>query len=131
MSDPIVVVDSSHIREGKLSAVKAVIEELVAFVDSTEPELIAYNIYLNEDGTRMTVVQIHPDSASMELHLSAAAPVFRKFADLLTLSGVDFYGEPSDTVLEQMREKAQMLGNARVAVNPLQAGFARFGASAP
>ena len=127
MSHPIVVVDSSRIREGKLEEVEAVIEELVAFVRVNEAQPIAYSIYLDEEGTRMTVVQVHPDSASMERHLKVAGQVFRKFSDLLTLSRVDFYGEPSAALVEQMREKAQMLGNAPVVVNPLQAGFARFG----
>ena len=127
MSDPLVVVDSSRIREGKLEEVKAVIEELVAFVRVNEAQPIAYSIYLDEEGTRMTVVQVHPNSASLERHLKVAGPVFRKFSDLLTLSRVDFYGEPSAALLEQMREKGQMLGNAEVVVNPLQAGFARFG----
>jgi hypothetical protein len=128
MSDLIVVVDSSEIREGKLEELKRAIEELVEFVEGNESDPISYNIYLDEDGTRMTVVQIHPNSASMEIHMKLAGPVFRKFTDLLTLSRVDFYGEPSDALLEQMRQKAQLLGNAPVVVNPLHAGFARFGA---
>ena len=128
MSDLIVVVDSSEIREGKLEELKRAIEELVEFVERNESDPISYNIYLDEDGTRMTVVQIHPNSASMEIHMKLAGPVFRKFTDLLTLSRVDFYGEPSDALLEQMRQKAQLLGNAPVMVNPLHSGFARFGA---
>jgi len=30
---------------------------------------IAYNIYFDEDCTQVTVVPIHPSSASMELHM--------------------------------------------------------------
>jgi len=37
MSDPILVVDSSEIREGKLEEVKAGVEDLVAFVERTRP----------------------------------------------------------------------------------------------
>jgi len=127
MSDPIVVIDSSAIEQGKLEELKAALKELVEFVEANEADPIAYNIYFNEDGTRMTVVQIHPSSASMEFHMKVAAPVFTKFAELLRLSQVDFYGKPSDALLEQMRQKAQLLGNAPVFVNELQAGFARLG----
>jgi hypothetical protein len=63
----------------------------------------------------------------MELHMRLAGPIFRKLADLVVLSRVDFYGTPSDALLEQMRQKAELLGNARVVVNELHAGFARFG----
>jgi hypothetical protein len=50
---------------------------------------------------------------------------------LVVLSRVDFYGTPSDAVLEQMRQKAELLGNAPVVVNELHAGFARFGTAEP
>lgn len=126
MSQPIIVVDSSEIREGKLEELKAALKELVEFVEANEADPLAYSIHLDEAGTRMTVVQIHPSSASMEFHMEVAGPVFRRLTDLLTLSRVDFYGKPSDRLIDQMRQKARMLGNASVVVNELHAGFARF-----
>jgi quinol monooxygenase YgiN len=130
-TDPLVVIDSSEIREAKIDEVKAALTQLVEFVEANEAEPIAYSIYLDEDGSRMTVMQIHPSSASMEFHLRLAGPIFQKFTDLLVLSRVDFYGTPSDALLEQMRQKAGLLGNAPVVVNELHAGFARFGTARP
>jgi quinol monooxygenase YgiN len=130
-TDPLVVIDSSEIHEGKIDEVKAALTQLVEFVEANEAEPIAYSIYLDEDGSRMTVMQIHPSSASMEFHLRLAGPIFQKFTDLLVLSRVDFYGTPSDALLEQMRQKAGLLGNAPVVVNELHAGFARFGTARP
>ena len=126
MSEDLVVVDSSTIREGKLEELKAAIVDLVGFVESNEPRSLAYNVYLNEGGTRMTVVQVHPDSASMEFHMGVAGPAFPGFAELIELSTMDVYGAPSDGLLEQLRQKVQMLGNATVAVHDRHAGFARF-----
>ncbi len=125
---PILVVDSSDIHEGKLEEVKAGVEELVAFVEAKEAEPLAYDIYFDAAGTLMTVVQIHPDSASLERHLSLAGPLFRRFADLLTLARVDVYGEAGEAALEQIRGKAQLLGNAPVVVHKLHSGFSRFSA---
>ncbi len=127
MSEPIVIIDSSEIRQGKLEELKTAMKELVEFVESNEPRPIVYNLYLNEGGTRMTVVQVHPDSASMEFHMKVAGPAFPKFVELIKLSTMDVYGKPSDDLLEQMRQKVRMLGNARAVVHELQAGFARFG----
>ena len=90
---------------------KAGVEELVAFVEANEAEPLAYDIYFDE-ASAWTVVQIHPDSASLERHLTVAGPVFRKFADLLTLVNVDVYGRASEAALEQIRGKARMLGDA-------------------
>ena len=127
MTELLIAVDYSEIREGELDAVKATAAELAAFVEANEPETIAYGIYLDEEAGRMTVVQVHPSSASMERHMELAGPVFRKFAGLLELTRVDFYGTPSEALLERMREKSELLGGAPVAVNALGAGFARFG----
>jgi quinol monooxygenase YgiN len=127
MADPIVVVDSSEIRQGKLEQLEVAIRELAEFVEANEAAPLAYNVYFDEEGTRMTIVQVHPSSASLEQHLQVAGPMFRKLADLLVLARVDFYGQPSEIVLEQMRQKARMLGNAEVVVNERVAGFIRLG----
>lgn len=79
-----------------------------------------------EGRTRMTVVQVHPDSPSMEFHMEVAGSAFPKFAGLIELSTMDVYGEPSDGVLGRLRQKVQMLGSATVAVHDRHAGFARF-----
>jgi len=125
MSDLIVSIDSSEIHEGRLEELKTAMKELVGFVDANEPRPIIYQVYLNEDGTQMTVVQVHPDSASMEFHMSVAGPAFPRLSEFVTLSRIDIYGEPTDELLEQMRQKARVLGNASLAVHELHVGFTR------
>ena len=38
-------------------------------VESNEPRIIAFNIYANEEGDEVSVVQVHPDADSMMLHM--------------------------------------------------------------
>jgi quinol monooxygenase YgiN len=127
MAAPLIVVDTSEVHDGRLEELRAAVAELVEFVEANEAEPLAYNVYFDEQGTTMTVVQVHPSSESFERHMEIAGPVFRKFADLLTLSRIDFYGTPSRIALDQMRRKAELLGNAPVVVNNLQTGFTRLG----
>ena len=127
MADPIVFVDTSEIHEGKLEELRRAVVELAAFVEGNEADTISYEIFFSEDGRLMTVLQVHPDSASMERHMEIAGPVFARFADLLVLRTIDIYGSPSEKVVDQLRRKAELLGTATVAVHDLQAGFARFG----
>jgi hypothetical protein len=126
MSDEIVYVDTSDVREGALEELKAAMKELVSFVEANEPQLIAYNVYFSDDGTRMTVVHVHPDSASLEYHMEVAGPAFRRFVELVTLSSIQIYGEPSEKLLKQSREKARLLGRGDVVADALHAGFSRF-----
>jgi quinol monooxygenase YgiN len=125
MSEPLISLDTSLIRDGRLDELKEAVTELVEFVRSNEPRPIAYEVYFDETGSRMTVVQVHPDSASMEYHMTIAGPAFAGFAELITLSTLDVYGKPSEELLELLRRKVQMLGDATVIVHDLQAGFAR------
>jgi len=129
MSDLILYVDKSEVREGALDALKSAIRELVDFVEANEPRLIAYNVYLSEDGTKMTVVNVHPDSASLEYHMEVAGALFGRFVELVTLSSINIYGAPSEKVLRQSQEKARLLGQGDVVVESLFAGFTRLVAS--
>ena len=125
MAQPIVYIDTSSIREGKLEELEAAMQHLAAFVEANVPQLISYGFFLNQDSTRMTVVAVHPDSASLEFHMDVGSDEFRKFADLIDLSRIEVYGAVSDAVLDRLHRKAQMLGSATVTVHELHAGFAR------
>jgi hypothetical protein len=125
MSDAIVYIDASDVREGALEELKAGMKELVDFIAANVPRVLAYNVYFSEDGTTMTVVHVHPDSASLEYHLEVAGPIFRRFVELVTLSSIHIYGEPSEKVLRQAHEKARLLGRGEVMVDSLYAGFTR------
>ena len=126
MVQPLVVVDTSAVREGMLVPLQAAMDDLVRFVEANEPRVLSYSVHFDEQGTRMTVVQVHPDSASMELHLEAAAPLFSRVKDLVTLETMDVYGAASEALLDKLRRKARMLGTATLVVHPLHAGIARF-----
>jgi hypothetical protein len=127
MSEPLVYVDTSQVRDGALEEVRAGIAELATFIEANEPELLAYTIYLSEDGTEMTVVHVHRDTRSLEYHLEVGGPAFRKLADLITLSSIHVYGEPSERALDLLGEKARTLGSGTVVVHNREAGFSRLG----
>lgn len=127
MGDPIVYIDRSRIRPGKLEDVKLAIKNLVAFVERDEPQLVTYAFYLDEERMEQTVVAVHPDSASLEYHIEAGAALFRAFAPLIELQSIDCFGEPGEKVRAQLRQKAEMLGGDTVRIHALHAGVSRLG----
>jgi hypothetical protein len=125
-SEPIVYIDHSHIREGAMVELKAGIQRLVDFIDAREPQLITYGFYIDEDAGMMTVVAVHPDSASLERHMDVGGREFRKLAHLVTLTAIECYGRPSEKALEQLRSKAAALGGGGAVVSIKRfAGFMR------
>ena len=125
MSQPLVYIDSSEVRPGKLEELKASIAKLAMFVEENEPGLVSYSVYFDESESRMNVVHVHADAASLDFHLETAGPLFERFAGLVTLSSIHLYGEPTETALDQLREKLRTLGAGDVTVHAPHAGFVR------
>jgi hypothetical protein len=129
MAQPLVYIDTSVVRVGALEELKSAIGDLTDFVESHEPQIVSYAAYFTQDGSQMTVAHIHSDSASLDVHMDVAGPRFARFADLVTLSSIHIYGEPSAKALKQLEDKVRLLGTGEVIVHPLHAGFGRFRAS--
>ena len=125
MAQPIVYIDISAIRAGKLQEVTAAMKGLASFVEANVPQLISYGFFLNEDRTQMTVVALHPDSSSLQFHLDAGANEFRKFGGFIDLLKIDVYGRVTEGVLRRLHQKARALGTGTVAVHEFYAGFSR------
>jgi hypothetical protein len=127
MASPLVYLDTSDVAEGSLPQLKDAIAELAGFVEAHEPELLAYQVYFSDDGKRMSILHVHRDARSLDFHMEVAGPKFAKFGDLLALRSITTFGAPSPRALAALEQKARDLGGARVTVEQLHAGFARFG----
>jgi hypothetical protein len=125
VSQPLVYVDTSEVRDGALDELKGAIRELAEFVKENEPRLISYTVHFSEDGTQMTVIHVHADPASLDYHMDVAGPRFGRFADLLTLRSIHIYGEPSEKAVGELRDKVRLLGSGEVIVHAPHAGFVR------
>jgi hypothetical protein len=123
--DLVIYIDHSDIHQGRLQELKEGIRRLVDAIDALEPQLIAYGFHLDEEAGRMTVTAVHPDSASLELHLEVGNEEFRKLSDKITLRHMEVYGSISERAREMLEQKATMLGGSGVTVTERFAGFAR------
>jgi hypothetical protein len=123
--DVVVYVDHSDIHLDRLDDLKEGIRGLVAVIEELEPQLIAYGFHVDEERGRMAVTAVHPDSASLELHLQVGREEFRKLGDMITLRKIEVFGSIDDRVRDMLDQKVQMLGVGEVVVTPRLAGFAR------
>lgn len=125
MTNPIVYIDRSVVRNGKLDELKPAMTELVGFVEANEPEILAYNVYFNANEDLMTVMQMHADQASLEHHMEVAGPKFPPIGEFIELEFIEVYGQLSEDLIEQLRDKASELGSGRVSVHDLHQGVNR------
>jgi hypothetical protein len=128
VSQPILYVDVSDIRPGEGERVRALMADLVGFVEANEPQLIAYGFFIDATENTMTCVAAHPDSASMLFHMDIGWEKFRAFSQYIDQRSIDVYGPAGDEVLARLRQKIEMLGKGTVVAHHLHAGFTRLGA---
>ncbi len=108
MPSPFIFVATNRLKPGRLELERARVPGLVEFIEANEPRLIAFNEYANEAAGEVTVVQIHPDAASMEAHMQIVAERARA-AYAVTLDAtvrIQVFGRPTDAILELLRAQA-------------------------
>ncbi|MFC6716758.1 hypothetical protein ACFQGT_17105 [Natrialbaceae archaeon GCM10025810] len=125
MSEVIIYVDQSTVRDGKLDELKAAMTELVEFVNANEPDILSYNVYFSEDGNQMAVVHAHADSASLAYHMQVAGPEFPPIGEFIELEAIDVYGRPSEELVHVFEEKVSTLGHGRVSIHDRHDGIDR------
>jgi NAD(P)-dependent dehydrogenase (short-subunit alcohol dehydrogenase family) len=123
---PLIFVATNRLKPGRLDAERRRVPGLVEFVEQNEPQLIAFNEYVNDDGTEVTVVQVHPDAASMQKHLGIigerAAQAYDETLDA-TLA-VQIFGPVDPQMLNTMRAQTGEGVSLTVATEHL-GGFTR------
>jgi hypothetical protein len=108
MPGPFIFIATNRLKHGKLEAERKRVPALVEFIEENEPRLIAFNEYANEEGTEVSVVQVHRDAESMEFHMRTVADrAACAYAETLeATTSIHVYGTPSDAVLEMLSRQA-------------------------
>jgi hypothetical protein len=108
MSGPLIFIATSKLRPGALAAERRRVPGFVEFVEANEPRLLGFHEYLDCERGEVTIAQIHPDAASMELHLELVRErADRAFAETLERTArVQVLGAPSDEMLRSLSAHA-------------------------
>jgi hypothetical protein len=126
MSAPFIFIGTHRIKEGKVEDFNKMFDAFCRdVVDPKEPRLLAFNAYSSEDGSEVSVVQVHPDADSMLFHMQVARQHIEHAIDeLLDVGGFQIYGTPNEAVLGMIKELSG--SGVPMSVKPLHlAGFTR------
>jgi hypothetical protein len=105
---PFIFIATNRLKTGKLGRERERVPGLVEFIEANEPRLIAFNEYVNDAGNEVSVVQVHPDAASMEAHMQIVRERAQAaYADTLdTTVRIQVFGRPTEAILETLRQQA-------------------------
>jgi hypothetical protein len=130
MSGPFIFIATNKLKEGKLEDERRRVPGLCEFIAAREPRLIAFNEYASEDGTEVSVVQVHPSADSFEFHMGVVRErAERAYAETLeATTNIQVYGTPSDSLLQMLGQQAG--SGIALSINPSHlGGFTRSEAS--
>ncbi len=122
MTAPFVFIGTYHVREGKLEAFKKYWQEFLDYIEPREPRLISINLYVNDEGNEVSVVQVHPDADSMLFHMGVAQKhIGTAYAEYLdSTAGTQIYGTPNDATLAMVEQSSG--DDVSVSIKPNPAG---------
>jgi len=108
MEAPFTFINTYAVKEGQLEGLRQFLQELFKVLEANEPRLLAINAYLNQEGTEVAIVQIHPDAASIKDYWRVVHQhTGRALGEFLEgPTSVQVYGAPGELVLERTRHSA-------------------------
>jgi hypothetical protein len=122
MSVPIVFITTFQIENGAIEKFKEAVRKSIDFLETNGPQLLA-EVCIDESETRAHGIQIHRDSESILTHWQLADPYMRDVMQYITTTRVEIYGQPSEAVMEGMRQRSSQ--EAVISVTPRFVGFCR------
>ena len=108
MAGPLIFIATNRLKPDALDAERSRVPELVSFVEREEPQVIGFNEYVSDAGDEVTVVQIHPDAASIEKHIGVVADHARRaYEETLDRTvRIQVFGELPESIVASLREQA-------------------------
>ncbi len=110
MSEPIVFISRNRIVEGKRATFVSALAQAVSFIGSTKPRTALFAAYLDETGTKVSIVHAFPDPAAMALHFEGSEERAQSVSELYMPAGFEIYGPAPAAAIEQLRREAATAG---------------------
>lgn len=124
MSDPIVFISHSKLKEGKLDAFGELSEDVFAVMEAEKPGTVLHYGYMNKEATEIHFVHVFPDAAAMDAHMVGAGERVGKADEFIETFAFEIYGTPSEETSMMLRQAS----GVDVVVNPVGfGGYIRLG----
>jgi hypothetical protein len=121
MSDPIVFVSHSRVKDGQLEGFRDFLREGARALDADKPGTVLFLAYLDASGTETAIVHAFPDADAMDAHLEGVAERSGAADAFIETTGYEIYGTPNAQVLEAMQGFAASEG-VPLAIRPAYVG---------
>lgn len=126
MAAPVALISHFRIKEGKLDAARAAFAAVATELGASRPRTAAYLAFIDEGGTRLSILHVFPDAEAMDLHAEGAGERSKAAFELFEPAGWEIYGRPSAAALEMIQGPAAKWGVPVKIESEAAGGFLRF-----
>ena len=110
MSEPIVFISHFRVKAGQLDALRPYLREGSATLQADKPRTVAFLAYIEDAGTRASIVHVFPDAEAMDRHVEGSQERSRDAYEFLQPDGWEIYGTPGAAALAMLQEGAVAAG---------------------
>jgi hypothetical protein len=125
MPEPVFFISHFAIKEGALDDLKRMSKDATERLREKKPRTVLFLSYLDEQAGRISFLHAFPDADAMDRHFEGADERAAAAYEFIEPRGWEFYGKPSDQVMEGMRATAAKAGVPLVVEPEFNAGFLR------
>ena len=129
MSEPVIFISHFTVKEGKVDDLKRLAGDVERSLQEGKPRTLAWLVYLQEDGARVSFVHCFLDADSMDLHFEGSDERSAAVYEFVEPAGFEIYGRPSEQALGTMQQAAAGSGVPLTVLPDHVGGFLRMQAS--
>ena len=93
---------NADIAVGKADSFRSLLKEMVPAVKASEPNTIRYQYFVNSDDTKLTLIEVYPDSEAAVFHMTAfgVSPFAEEFLASITITSFVVAGNASPALMK-------------------------------
>ena len=93
---------NADIADGKADSFRSLLKEMVPAVKASEPNTIRYQYFVNSDDTKLTLIEVYPDSEAAVFHMTAfgVSPFAEEFLASITITSFVVAGNASPALMK-------------------------------
>ena len=93
---------NADIVDGKAESFRSLLKEMVPAVKASEPNTIRYQYFLNSDDTKLTLIEVYPNSEAAVFHMTAfgVSPFAEEFLASVNITSFIVAGNASAELME-------------------------------
>ena len=122
---PIVFISHFAVRPGHVEAFRAMWTAGIAQLEAAKPATAAQIAYLDEAGSRLSIVHVFPDPDALAAHFLGSDERSRAVYEHIVPAGWEIYGRPHEEQLAGLRAEAASAGVTLMVEPEAIGGFLR------